>query len=98
MKLVAADFVHFFERFIKKNPKTHLKKEQSLWFWTAQLENNQSLLPKRPVTPPRDYVPRECFGFSCCGPKSPYLNVAKSDLSGHSEDWDYWSLKTHEFL
>lgn len=26
--------------------------------------------------------------------KSPYLNVAKSDLRGDSEDQAYWSLKT----
>lgn len=42
-----------------KKKKTTYKKDQSLWFWTAQIENNQSLLPKRLLTPPRDYVPGE---------------------------------------
>lgn len=44
--------------FKKKKTKPN-KRDQSLWFWTAQIENNQSLLPKRPLTPPRDYVPGE---------------------------------------
>lgn len=41
--------------------------------------------------------PGNVFASSAVDHKSPYPNVAKSDLRGDSEDWDYWSLKTMSF-